>query len=344
MGPCRLASAMLPPLLLLPLLLLAAGVGQLDLVQALDNGLARTPPMGWLAWERFTCQIDCKEYPDECINANLFVQMADRLAEDGWLELGYQYVHIDDCWSELSRDDSGRLVADKGRFSAGIRALADHVHKHHSLKLGIYGDCGTRTCAGYPAQLKHNDTLKTLYRPYQAPAPAPAQATSAGGAARDSLVLKHGADANDVSSDNNNDDSDNDSDNFDDDDDDHDAAGPMAKPDEDYIIAESTYFGLDAQTLAEWHIDSLKFDGCHIDPLRAQTICSKMAPALRATKRPILLICEWPFYMMYAHTEPDFKLASSSCNVWRYYDDIEGKCHFSMLHVPPPSRSPMRPY
>uniref|UniRef100_A0A8C2HLN6 Alpha-galactosidase n=1 Tax=Cyprinus carpio TaxID=7962 RepID=A0A8C2HLN6_CYPCA len=34
---------------------------------ALDNGLMRTPPMGWLAWERFRCDIDCLNDPDNCI-------------------------------------------------------------------------------------------------------------------------------------------------------------------------------------------------------------------------------------------------------------------------------------
>ena len=33
----------------------------------LDNGLALTPPMGWLTWERFRCNIDCKNDPDNCI-------------------------------------------------------------------------------------------------------------------------------------------------------------------------------------------------------------------------------------------------------------------------------------
>jgi alpha-N-acetylgalactosaminidase len=34
---------------------------------ALENGLARTPPMGWLAWERFRCNTDCKNDPENCI-------------------------------------------------------------------------------------------------------------------------------------------------------------------------------------------------------------------------------------------------------------------------------------
>lgn len=36
-------------------------------VPGLENGLARTPPMGWLAWERFRCNTDCKNDPENCI-------------------------------------------------------------------------------------------------------------------------------------------------------------------------------------------------------------------------------------------------------------------------------------
>lgn len=36
-------------------------------VHSLDNGLARTPPMGWLSWERFRCNTDCDNDPDNCI-------------------------------------------------------------------------------------------------------------------------------------------------------------------------------------------------------------------------------------------------------------------------------------
>ena len=38
-----------------------------SLALGLDNGLARTPPMGWLSWERFRCRTDCKLYPNSCI-------------------------------------------------------------------------------------------------------------------------------------------------------------------------------------------------------------------------------------------------------------------------------------
>ncbi|XP_072171002.1 alpha-N-acetylgalactosaminidase-like [Diadema setosum] len=121
---------------------------------ALDNGLARTPPMGWLAWERFRCNIDCKNDPKNCISENLFKEMADRLVEDGYLDAGYEYVNIDDCWSAKQRDSQGRLQADPDRFPSGIKALADYVHKK-GLKLGIYADYGNFTCGGYPGSLGH---------------------------------------------------------------------------------------------------------------------------------------------------------------------------------------------
>lgn len=57
----------------------------------------------------------------------LFFDMADRLAEDGWRELGYEYINIDDCWSAKQRDAAGQLVPDPKRFPSGIKALADYV-------------------------------------------------------------------------------------------------------------------------------------------------------------------------------------------------------------------------
>ncbi|KAM3860998.1 alpha-N-acetylgalactosaminidase [Diretmus argenteus] len=116
---------------------------------ALDNGLMRTPPMGWLAWERFRCDIDCEHDLKNCISEKLFIDMADRLAEDGWRELGYVYVNIDDCWASMDRDKQGRLQADPKRFPGGIPKLARYMHDR-GLKLGIYGDMGTHTCGGYP--------------------------------------------------------------------------------------------------------------------------------------------------------------------------------------------------
>jgi alpha-galactosidase len=52
------------------------------------------------------------------------------------------------------RDVDGRLVPDPVKFPNGIKATADYVHSK-GLKLGIYEDAGTATCAGYPGSLGH---------------------------------------------------------------------------------------------------------------------------------------------------------------------------------------------
>ncbi|XP_067661048.1 alpha-N-acetylgalactosaminidase-like isoform X1 [Haliotis asinina] len=117
--------------------------------RALNNGLALTPPMGFLDWERFRCNTDCVNDPDNCISERLFMTMADIIAEEGYRELGYEYIGIDDCWPSKSRDADGNLVIDPERFPNGILGLSRYVHSR-GLKLGIYGDVGTKTCAGYP--------------------------------------------------------------------------------------------------------------------------------------------------------------------------------------------------
>ncbi|GCC34561.1 hypothetical protein chiPu_0013036 [Chiloscyllium punctatum] len=129
--------------LLIVVLTLATGIS------SLDNGLAPTPTMGWLHWERFLCNVDCEEDPHNCISEQLYMQMADIMAAEGWKDVGYSYVCIDDCWLASTRDANHRLQPDPKRFPSGMKKLADYVHSK-GLKLGIYQDVGTYTCAGYP--------------------------------------------------------------------------------------------------------------------------------------------------------------------------------------------------
>ncbi|CAB3251575.1 unnamed protein product [Arctia plantaginis] len=123
-------------------------------ISGLDNGLALTPPMGWLAWERFRCNTDCKNDPDNCISDRLFRTMTDILVSEGYAAVGYEYINLDDCWLERERDSRGRLVPDRERFPSGMKSLADYVHSK-GLKFGIYEDYGNFTCAGYPGVVGH---------------------------------------------------------------------------------------------------------------------------------------------------------------------------------------------
>nr|XP_020664052.1 alpha-N-acetylgalactosaminidase-like isoform X1 [Pogona vitticeps] len=134
---------------IMSLFTLGVFLGVAACTSSLNNGLLRTPPMGWVPWERFRCNTDCKNDPDNCISERLIKSMADRLAGDGWKRLGYEYVNLDDCWEAPKRDAQGRLQPDPERFPSGIKALADYVHSK-GLKFGIYSDLGSATCEHYP--------------------------------------------------------------------------------------------------------------------------------------------------------------------------------------------------
>jgi len=133
-----------------------------SLAGALDNGAALTPPMGWLSWERFACQVDCEAEPYNCISAQLYKDMADRMEADGWKKAGYEYVNVDDCWPASSRDANGLIQADERRFPGGIKALCEYIHTK-GLKCGLYTDIGPTTCGGYAALNVTDDTGNTQF-------------------------------------------------------------------------------------------------------------------------------------------------------------------------------------
>ncbi|TNN10550.1 Alpha-N-acetylgalactosaminidase [Schistosoma japonicum] len=124
-------------------------------VLSLDNGLARTPPMGWITWQRYQCQFNCSEYPNDCINEKLVKHIADKLILDGWNNLGYRYVIINDCWSTRQRDSkTNELIADHEKFPKGIQSVVQYVHSKNLL-FGIYLDYGTKTCSSYPGSMDY---------------------------------------------------------------------------------------------------------------------------------------------------------------------------------------------
>lgn len=213
---------------------------------ALDNGLALTPPMGWLTWQRYRCTIDCDSEPENCISERLIRRQSDCLVENGFLEAGYQYVTIDDCWSATTRDALGKLQPDPIRFPSGIKSLADYVHSK-GLKFGIYLNFGTETCAGYPGSQYYMET--------------------------------------------------------------------------------------DAQTLAEWEVDYLKFDGCNSDIKDAPEGYPAMTRYLNLTGRPIVYSCEWPYRNWQNKIETDYSAVRNTCNMWRFYKDVQDSWSRVMLVI-----------
>ncbi len=122
-------------------------LGAAEPAQALGNGLATTPQMGFNDWNAYGCNV----------SESLIKATALAMHNDGMQAAGYQYVNIDDCWLTHNRDSSGRLVPDPSKFPDGISGTAAYVHSL-GLKLGIYEDAGTATCAGYPGSLGHEST------------------------------------------------------------------------------------------------------------------------------------------------------------------------------------------
>ena len=116
---------------------LAGGSGS---AQALDNGLALTPPMGWNGFNHF----------GRDVTAAIVEGEAAAIVRSGMKSAGYQYVNLDGGWDSLQRDSTGSLQPDPANFPDGIKALADHVHAL-GLKFGIYTDAGYTNCAATAA-------------------------------------------------------------------------------------------------------------------------------------------------------------------------------------------------
>ena len=108
-----------------------------------DNGLVRTPPMGWNSWNKFGHSID-----DAAVRG-----VADAMVGSGMKDAGYIYINIDDTW-EGERDAQGNIQSNK-KFP-DMKALADYVHSK-GLKLGIYSSPGPNTCAGYEGSYGHEE-------------------------------------------------------------------------------------------------------------------------------------------------------------------------------------------
>lgn len=114
-----------------------------------DNGLVRTPQMGWNSWNKFAGRVD-----DSVVRA-----AADAMVASGMKAAGYTYINIDDTW-QGERDKSGNIQAN--RKFPDMKALADYVHSK-GLKIGLYSSPGPKTCAGYTGSFGHEEQDAKTY-------------------------------------------------------------------------------------------------------------------------------------------------------------------------------------
>ena len=102
--------------------------------QAADNGLGRTPYMGWSSWS-----LEATKHPgyggEDWLTAAHIKAQSDALHRT-LQKHGYTYVNMDSGW-QGGYDAYGRPTPDPKKFPAGIADVARYVH-HNRQKLGIY--------------------------------------------------------------------------------------------------------------------------------------------------------------------------------------------------------------
>ena len=82
----------------------------LVITQTLDNGLAKTPAMGWNTWNKFACNI----------NETLIMKTVDIMVDEGYLDAGYVYMNLDDCWASHRNPLTHMIYEDFKAFPSGM--------------------------------------------------------------------------------------------------------------------------------------------------------------------------------------------------------------------------------
>ena len=119
---------------------------------ALDNGLGLTPQMGWNSWNHFHCNI----------TQDLVQQTADAFIKLGLDKFGYEYVNIDNCWANISRDSNNHIQPNTTTFP-DFQGMIDHIHSK-GLKFGLYSSAGNVTCGSHqPGSLNYEDDDASTY-------------------------------------------------------------------------------------------------------------------------------------------------------------------------------------
>ncbi|MCP4313646.1 MAG: alpha-galactosidase [Bacteroidetes bacterium] len=129
----------------------------------IGDKIALTPPTGWNSWGGQMLTVT-----DETIR-----KAADVFVENGFADVGFQYISIDDCWMKIResdfktrpeihkekhegfnfdgivgdvRDSLGNVIPNKNFPDMG--AMTDYIHSF-GLKAGIYSGPGPKTCQGF---------------------------------------------------------------------------------------------------------------------------------------------------------------------------------------------------
>ncbi len=120
------------------------GLAERNLRIEVGDKILLTPQMGWNSWNCWGCSVT-----DENVR-----QSARAMVEKGLINYGWTYINIDDCWHG-ERDPKTGEIRSNEKFP-DMKALADYIHSL-GLKIGLYTDCGPKTCAGYAGSEGHEE-------------------------------------------------------------------------------------------------------------------------------------------------------------------------------------------
>ncbi|KIY63288.1 glycoside hydrolase family 27 protein [Cylindrobasidium torrendii FP15055 ss-10] len=142
------------------------------------KGVGKLPFMGFNTWNGFGCN-----YNESVLEEN--AQLMINLGLKAWhtrirIDVGYNYVNVDDCYSEPQRNKDGDIVVREEKFPSGMRALTDKIHalglyvdSNPSLaipgntphsKAGIYGDSGWFTCNNGSGSFQNEERDARLFQ------------------------------------------------------------------------------------------------------------------------------------------------------------------------------------
>lgn len=120
------------------------GTAERNLRLEAGDKICLTPPLGWNSWNCWGCSVTAENVR----------QSARAMVEKGLINYGWTYINIDDCWHGQRDPKTGEIRSNE-KFP-DMKALADYVHSL-GLKIGLYTDCGPKTCAGYEGSEGHEE-------------------------------------------------------------------------------------------------------------------------------------------------------------------------------------------
>ena len=142
---------MVPPIS--RVVVLAVAAANFLCADALQNGLALTPPRGFSTWNQWPDEM--KAASGHSITERLARQYMNGMVAVGLNKLNYTYFIVDEpCF--IGRAADGTLLENKTTWPNGLKSFGAEL-RSHGMKLGIYTCVGPKTCGGCVASEGHEE-------------------------------------------------------------------------------------------------------------------------------------------------------------------------------------------